>query len=79
MRSACQARFATVDLRLFVAVNGRAMNHAPAAATYRVPLFLVCRHSHMPPSDSAPPIRWMMLGASPRKMIDSTALTIGPR
>ena len=40
---------------------------------------LACRLNHMPPSDSAPPIRWITVGASPRKMIDSTALTIGPR
>src|SRR5206468_3941 len=42
-------------------------------------LHLACRLSHVPPSDSAPPIRWVMVGASPRKRIDSTALTIGPR
>ena len=43
------------------------------------PLCLACKLSHMPPSDSAPPIRWIMVGASLRKRIDSTALTIGPR
>ena len=40
---------------------------------------LPCRLNHMPPSDSAPPIRWTTVGASPRNRIDSTALTIGPR
>ena len=40
---------------------------------------LACRLNHIPPSDSAPPIRWITVGASPRNRIDSTALTIGPR
>ena len=52
--------------------------HATLSCACRDPP-CACRLNHMPPSDSAPPIRWITVGASPRKRIDSTALTIGPR